>query len=178
VFGLAVRLAILAAVLVGGWMLLRTVADPSAVGNASMAPTLAKGDHVLIDRVTLRVQDPTRFELVAVHRPLPHGKLGTQTYLRRIVGMPGDTLWEKGGHIWVKQAGTRPFTLAEPYVLGKHATAGRPFGKITIPLGFYFVLGDNRAVAYDSRQWGLEPRAGIIGVVRLRYSPLSHFGLL
>jgi signal peptidase I len=50
--------------------------------------------------------------------------------------------------------------------------------RTTIPKGYYLMLGDNRQVSDDSRGWGLEPRSGIIGIVRARYWPISRAGTL
>ena len=48
---------------------------------------------------------------------------------------------------------------------------------MTIPKGYYLMMGDNRGISDDSRDWGLEPRDGIIGVARARYWPIRRIGL-
>ena len=56
--------------------------------------------------------------------------------------------------------------------------AGRSLQRTVIPKGYYLLMGDNRGISDDSRDWGLEPRSGIIGVARARYWPIRRIGTL
>jgi signal peptidase I len=95
--------------------------------------------------------------------------------VKRVIALPGETVWAKGGHVWIKDKGKATFQLKEPYTHGKVTT---DLPRETIPPGFYLMLGDNRSISEDSRIWGLEPRDGLIGIARIRYWPLGRLGLL
>jgi signal peptidase I len=186
VLTLAVALAI-------AWLAQAYVIKPYQVPTPSMEPTLMVGDRVLADRLTLDFESPHRFQIVVFHPPtcvaghMAQGACNTTnrtfrngvsstTYIKRVIGLPGETVWFAKGRVWVQDPGKTPFSLSEPYVFGHNATAGAALPRTHIPAGYYLMLGDNRAVSDDSRSWGLEPRAGIIGVARARYWPLSRIG--
>jgi signal peptidase I len=175
------------------WLGQAYVVKPYKVPTPSMVPTLEPGDRVLADRLTLDFESPSRGEIIVFHPPhcvpghndstgvctttdlkLRDG-LANTTFVKRLIGLPGETVWAKNGHVFVKDKGKPPVELSEPY------THGQPTDDLprqTIPAGFYLMLGDNRGVSEDSRTWGLEPRDGLIGIARLRYWPLGRIGLL
>jgi signal peptidase I len=99
-----------------------------------------------------------RGDLVAFHTPPPAAERCGEggTYLKRVIGVPGDTLVYDGRVL--KIDGKR---VPEPYV--KHP--GGEAGVWKVPAGAYFVLGDNRAQSCDSRVWGPLPERNVIGVV-------------
>jgi signal peptidase I len=185
-------LAIAAAI---AWTAQAFVVKPYTVPTGSMEPTLMPGDYVLADRISLDFENPGRYQIVVFHPPhctaghnasqgvcdtpdlkYRDGSAGT-TFIKRVIGLPGDTVYPQGGHLWVKPAGGgKAFALHEPYVEHGQELAGLPLHRMTIPKGYYLLLGDNRALSDDSRGWGLEPRGEIIGVARVRYWPLSRIG--
>ena len=189
----AVTLAVALAI---AWLAQAFVIKPYQVPTPSMVPTLEPGDRVLADRLTLDFENPHRFQIVVFHPPsctpghvddtgvctttdrADRSGLAGTTYIKRVIGLPGDTVWAQGGKVWVKDAGKPAFSLQEPYVFDHRPVAGRTLTRTTIPPGFYLLLGDNRGVSDDSRSWGLEPRGGIIGVARARYWPLGRIGTL
>ncbi len=93
-----------------------------------------------------------------------------------MIGLPGETVWAKGGHVWIKDKGKPAFQLHEPYTHGK-PTNDLP--RETIPPGLLPACSATTAsISDDSRIWGLEPRGGMIGIARVRYWPLGRIGLL
>jgi signal peptidase I len=190
----ALTLAVAAAI---AWAAQAFVVKPYTVPSASMEPTLEPGDYVLADRLSLDFTSPQRYQIVVFHPPhctaghnadenvcatpdlrYRDGAAGT-TFIKRVIGLPGETVWGQGGRVWVKPAGGgAAFPLHEPYVLGGRELAGLPLPRTHVPAGYYLLLGDNRALSDDSRGWGLEPRADILGVARVRYWPLSRIGRL
>ena len=189
----AVTLAIALAI---AWLAQAFVIKPYRVPTPSMVPTLLPGDRVLADRLSLDFGDPHRFQVVVFHPPhcaVPHsdgmgvctspdlalrdGLAGT-TFIKRVIGLPGETVWSQDGKIWVQDPGKPKFSLAEPYVQDHQEIAGRALQRTTIPNGYYLLMGDNRGISDDSRDWGLEPRDGIIGVARARYWPIRRIGTL
>ena len=189
----AVTLAIALAI---AWLAQAFVIKPYRVPTPSMVPTLLPGDRVLADRLTLDFGTPHRFQIVVFHPPhctapnsdgmgvctspdrtFRDGLAGT-TFIKRVIGLPGETLWSQDGKIWVQDAGKPKFSLDEPYVNDHQEVAGRALQRVEIPKGYYLLMGDNRGISDDSRDWGLEPRGGIIGVARARYWPIRRIGSL
>ena len=169
------------------------VVKPYKVPTPSMVPTLEPGDRVLADRLSLDFENPGRGQIVVFHPPhcrsgfddasgvcttprlsLRQG-LASTTFVKRVIGLPGETVWAKGGHVFIKDKGKPAFQLKEPYTHGK-PTNDLPRQKI--PSGYYLMLGDSRVISDDSRTWGLEPRGGMIGIARVRYWPLGRIGIL
>jgi signal peptidase I len=178
------------------WVIQAFVVKPYVVPTSSMEPTLMPGDHVLADRVSTEIGNPSRYQIVVFHPPhctAPHddgdgvcttpalryrdGAAGT-TYIKRVIGVPGDVVSVRDGHIWVRHDGGAPFRLHEPFVLDGDEVGGLRLRRTVVPAGYYLLLGDNRAVSDDSRAWGLEPRGDILGVARARYWPLDRLGTL
>jgi signal peptidase I len=159
------------------------VAKPYRIPSASMEPTLhcarpANGclgrfsDRVIANRLVYRFQEPKRGDIVVFHTPpaaetaCPSGG----TFIKRIVGLPGEVVSMREGHVLIDGVGLR-----EPY-LGA-AYRGRESGSWgRVPARSYFVLGDNRAMSCDSRRWGVVPRGSIIGRAELRYWPPARVG--
>ena len=176
------------------WSAQAFVVKPYTVPSGSMEPTLMPGDYVLADRLSLDFENPSRYQIVVFHPPhctaghnadkgvcdttdlkYRNGAAGT-TFIKRVIGLPGDTIWPSHGHLWVKPANGKAFRLNEPYVANGKELAGLPLHRMTIPKGYYLMLGDNRLLSDDSRGWGLEPRGDIIGIARVRYWPLGRIG--
>jgi signal peptidase I len=168
------------------------VVKPYRVPSVSMSPTLEPGDRLIADRLSLAFRDPARGEIVVFHPPTcvtgqnKDGVCSTadrtrrvgassQTFVKRVIGLPGELIWAKAGHVWVKAAGKRAIRLAEPYLNGVRTAS---FARTLIPAHCYFMMGDNRHNSYDSRVWGCEPRSDILGIARIRYWPLDHIGIL
>ncbi|MGN6379868.1 MAG: signal peptidase I [Gaiellales bacterium] len=192
--GIVETVLTLAVAAVIAWTAQAYVVKPYTVPSASMEPTLEPGDYVLADRISLDFTNPSRYQIVVFHPPhctpghdgekdvcnttslkYRDGAAGT-TFIKRVIGLPGDTVYPQNGHLWVKPAGGKAFQLHEPYVANGNELAGLPLHRMTIPKGYYLMLGDNRLLSDDSRGWGLEPRGDIIGVARVRYWPLGRLG--
>jgi signal peptidase I len=178
------------------WVIQAFVVKPYVVPTSSMEPTLMPGDHVLADRVSMEFGNPSRYQIVVFHPPhctaghndgdgvcttpllrYRDGAAGT-TYIKRVIGVPGDVVTQRDGHIWVRHDGGKPFELHEPFVLNGNQVGGLQLRRTVVPAGYYLLLGDNRTVSDDSRAWGLEPRGDILGVARARYWPLDRLGTL
>jgi signal peptidase I len=160
------------------------VANPYRIPSSSMEPTLhcAKpalgcqagfSDRVLANRFIYRFRAPRRGEIVVFRAPLAAARMcqGGGIYVKRLVGMPGDTVAERDGFLTID--GRR---MEEPYVNpGERDTQSRTFG--TVPPGHYFFMGDNRTASCDSRTWGTVDRANLIGPVFATYWPPQRIGL-
>ena len=136
------------------------------VSGACMQPHLFTGERVLANKMAYHLGEPKRGEIVIFNYP----KDLTQIYVKRIIGLPGETVAIRNGGVFIN--GRR---LAEPY---KTYTAHGDMASRTIPSGEYFVMGDNRDVSDDSRYWGDLPRTDIIGEAVACYWPPSHCQIL
>ncbi len=115
------------------------------VSSESMAPTLRPGDVVLVDRLTYEFASPKRGDLLVFRVP----QADDRDFLKRVIGVPGDTVAERGGQIWVNGTPlTRSMRVAPTHV------AVQSIPPVQVPAGRYFVLGDNPNASLDSRLWG------------------------
>jgi signal peptidase I len=162
------------------------VAKPYVIPSPSMEPTLhcAKpadscqgriNDRVIANRVAYRLRDPKRGQIVVFEAPQGAERCGQgdggSTFVKRIVGLPGELVSERKGVIFVD--GKR---LVEPYV--EPSLRGASDGRWPrVAAGHYFVLGDNRTHSCDSRTWGTVPRDRLIGPVTLTYWPPTRLSL-
>ena len=169
-----VQIVILAALL---FLVVSTlVAEPFEVEQRSMEPTLASGDHILIDKLSPRWSPYARGDVIVFHAP---GQYDAEVipYLKRIVGMPGDTIQIENGRIFLTPDRGVPTRLDERYLA--EGETSLPQGlegrrEWTVPENAYFVLGDNRSESVDSRTFGAIPHDRIVGRAWLRYLPVDR----
>ena len=161
------------------------VVNPYRIPSSSMEPTLhcakpgdwclaGTNDRVLVNRLAYRFESPKRGQIVVFTAPPATGRCGPgdggSTFVKRLIGLPGDTVTERNGLISVN--GKR---LAEPYV--EPALRDHQSGRWQVPAGRYFFLGDDRVHSCDSRVWGSVPRHSLIGPVLLTYWPPDRISL-
>jgi len=140
--------------------------QPFFVQGMSMEPNFHNGDYLIVDEITYRFMDPQRGEVVVFKYP----KSPTQRYIKRIIGLPEETINIKEGQISIiNQNGT--WILDESDYLLEAYTGGEI--KVSLSKDEYFVLGDNRAFSSDSRRWGALSREFIVGKVYLRAWPFT-----
>lgn len=147
--------------------LVRTfLAQPFLVSGSSMEPNFNNGNYLLVDELTYHLRAPERGEVIVFHYP----KDTSVYFIKRIIGLPGETVSITGGVVTVTDKGQKE-VLKEPYI----ADPGT-FSDFTETLGpgQYFVMGDNRNASFDSRSWGPVPASDIVGLVRLRLWPLNE----
>ncbi len=147
------------------------IAQPFVVQGESMHPTFEDGNYLIVDELTYRFQNPERGDVVIFRAP-PNPK---EFYIKRIIGLPGETVHISSGQITVTKANGTTITLTEPYAVIEDASY-----MLDSVLGpnQYFVMGDNRPNSSDSRIWGPLPRANIVGRAYIRLLPFSSIGVL
>lgn len=125
-------------------------------------------DRVIADRLAYEVGSPERGQVVVFTAPTAAAKCGLgdggKTFVKRLIGLPGDTVTERDGYVSVNGR-----ALREPYLqadLRDHKT-----GSWHVPAGHYFFLGDDRINSCDSRIWGSVARSKLIGPVIATYWP-------
>lgn len=157
------------------------VAKPYRIPTPSMEPTLhcAKpgawclgsfSDRVIANRLAYDFGSPERGQIVVFKAPPAAVTCGGgegETFVKRLIGLPGDLVSERDGYIYVNG---RP--QAERYV--EPALRDRDSGTWRVARGRYFFLGDDRAHSCDSRTWGTVPRRNLIGPIVLTYWPPSR----
>ncbi len=124
-----------------------TIGQARVIPSGSMEDTLLIGDHLIMSK--------------------PPFAPDTPDYVKRVIGLPGDSVEIHDGSVWVN--GQR---LKENYTTGRTEPYDlrQPF---TVPPNCYFVMGDNRGNSYDSRFWGCVPRNDIIGTPVMIYMSLD-----
>lgn len=153
-------------------LLLRTyVVQSFYIPSTSMAPTLQVGDRVLVNKLSYRFHDPHRGDIVVFRAP-PHATDGSiKDLIKRIVGLPGETIEGRDGRIYIN--GT---VLKEPWL--PKDVQSRTFGPEKVDARSYWVLGDNRLDSKDSTFFKSVPRSLIIGRAFIRIWPFASFGFL
>jgi signal peptidase I len=131
--------------------------QPMRVTSGSMAPTIAVGDLVVVQRSSAPVR---HMDVVVVEDPAGDGLL-----VKRAVALAGDTVGLEDGVLVINGA-----TVCETAV-DQSRVDGVYFGPVTVPPGQVFVLGDERGNSIDSRNFGPVRAAAVLGFVRVRLWP-------
>jgi signal peptidase I len=158
------------------------IAQPFRVPTSSMEPTLlcarptqgctaSLNDRVIVAKIVYRFRDPRRGEIAVFHAPADAKTSCSEggTYLKRVIGIPGDKVAERKGFIYLDGR-----KLREPYVrAGERDNGSGSWPRLG--RGRYFVLGDNRSGSCDSRVWGSVARSAFVGPVVATYWPPTRW---
>jgi signal peptidase I len=174
---------------------------PYVIPSKSMLPTLEVGQRVLVDRASHRLGGDPKLGEITVFKPpagadradnqcgvpgegpsndgpsshrscsRPMAGTGTKAFVKRVVGLPGDVITVRGGH--VIRNGRR---AVEPFIASCGGAPECNLGEVIVPPGDYFLMGDNRGDSDDSRYWGPVPRDQIIGHAVATYWPPGRIG--
>ncbi|HLY50613.1 MAG TPA: signal peptidase I [Solirubrobacteraceae bacterium] len=171
------------------------IVKPYRIPSPSMVPTLDIGQRVLTDRL---ISHPSVGDIVVFHPPAganplspacgdpnqgsghgqacdqPTAKESSQTFIKRVVAGPGDTIYIKDGHVY-RNGVREKDSYTEPCGGADGCNFLTP---IKIPPGDYFMMGDNRGASDDSRFWGPVPNKWVIGVAFFTYWPPDRIGFL
>lgn len=149
------------------------IVAPYIVVGASMEPTFDNYHYLLIDKLTYRFAEPQRGDVLVLDLPQNESR----ALIKRLVGLPGDTVIIKDNHVIIEDAAhPQGFTLDEPY-LSPENLGGATDIRVTLRPGEYYVLGDNRRVSSDSRIWGVLPKDDVVGRVFIRLFPFDKLGI-
>ena len=131
-----------------------------------MENTIMTGDRVIGSRLSYRFGDPKRGDIVIFH--FPDDPTGTIYYVKRIIGLPGDTVDIIDGKVYLNGFKT---PLDEPYI--REPMDPEPPARFEVPEDSYFMMGDNRNFSADARRWENKyvKRDKIIAKVLFRYYP-------
>ncbi|MDQ6745984.1 MAG: signal peptidase I [Actinomycetota bacterium] len=172
---------------------------PYRIPSGSMLPTLHINQRVLVNRLGSHFSTPHLGDITVFHPPADPSRCAdsaqgdnstaatraqacdrqqqqesTQTFIKRVVGLPGDRISIRDGHVIRNGVEER-----DPYIVpcGGATTCNFPRA-ITVPRGDYYMMGDNRPDSEDSRYWGPVPKPWIIGKAFFTYWPPDRVGLL
>jgi signal peptidase I len=160
------------------------VVNPYRIPSSSMEPALhcarpgfrceaGISDRVLANRLVYHFRNPRRGDVVVFQTPPKAAKEcgAAGTYVKRLVGLPGETWSETNGYVYIDGR-----KLEESYLRPgrRDMDTWKPR---RIPRGHYFFMGDNRQYSCDSRKWGSVPRANIVGEVFATYWPPRRVSL-
>lgn len=143
----------------------------STIGD-SMNPRLENGDITLMNRLVYEVRKPKRGEVIAFR---PNGSETSHCYIKRVIGLPGETVSYEDGRILIDGE-----AIEENYVTTQIEDAGLLEEPISLGQDEYFVLGDDRKNSEDSRSAnvGNVKQSEIAGKVWIVISPIKHFGFV
>jgi signal peptidase I len=148
------------------FLVIRFAIQSYRVSGPSMLPGLQTDDYVLVNKIAYLFHAPERGDVIVFHYPLDT----SEDFIKRVIGLPGDTVSLDNKTVQVDGV-----ALHEPYI----SEAYNPSGKtIKVPMDEYFVLGDNRPLSDDSRDWGFVPKADLVGKAVIVYWPLSNWELI
>jgi len=147
------------------------IAQPFIVNGNSMVPTFEHSEYLIVDEISYRLSAPERGDVIVFRYPRDRSKF----FIKRIIGLPNDTVIIEGSQITIKNDGVPDgFLIDEPFVKNKSTN----FLETTLGDNEYFVMGDNRTASSDSRIWGPVERKEIVGRVVLRLIPLNALSYL
>ena len=154
------------------------------IPSESMTPTLKVGDRVLVNKLSYKLHDVNRGDVVVFEAPEDESTPGVKDLVKRVIGLPGETVELRDGQVFVVE---KP--LSEPYVEdGETTTPTQDFAgecappvsetECTVPADSYLVFGDNRNESKDGRVFGPIKESDIVGRVFVRIWPLGDIGFL
>jgi signal peptidase I len=152
--------------------------QPVRVIGSSMYPTLSNQDYLIASTIDYRFHAPQRGDIVILHDPYD----ASLDFIKRVIGLPGDHLLIRGGHVYIDGR-----LLTEPYLNNQEqwtvnadwpATGAQGPDGALVPANEYFVMGDNRNHSSDSRSFGWVPRSSIQSRGWIRVLPLPYLGTI
>jgi len=155
------------------------VAEPFVVNGASMDPTFSTGQFLIVDRLSYRFSNPSRGDVIVFKYPNDPSIY----YIKRIIGLPGETVALNDGNITITHPEDTEFTanyplgliLNEPYISSIHKSHDN--STTTLDADNFFVMGDNRLQSSDSRVWGDLNKDLIVGRPIVRLLPIPTISI-
>lgn len=148
------------------------IAQPFIVSGTSMFPTFHNKDYLIVDEISYKIGNPHRGDVVIFKYP----KDTTKYFIKRIIGLPGETISIKAGKITIKNSEHLDgIILDEPYVENHSEDS---MGEKVLGTDEFFVMGDNRTASSDSRYWGVLPKKLMTGRALVRLFPFSDINVM
>jgi signal peptidase I len=145
------------------------------IPSDSMEPTLHKGDRVLVNKLSYKLHDVHRGDVIVFKRPEAAKSANPdddiEDLIKRVIGLPGDTIETVDGVIYINDE-----PLPEPYLPDGTRSDSPPVERQVVPDGHLFMMGDNRGNSQDSRYFGPIDEDLIVGRAFVRIYPLGDIG--
>jgi signal peptidase I len=173
------------------------VAEARYIPSGSMEPTLQIDDRLIVDKVSYRVSNPQRGDIVVFDptETLQKKYKATDAFIKRVIGLPGDTVEVRNDRVTINgkplkenyPSTVHPDQMTELYakLQQKNPNVGNwspdakgPDWKGKVPTGEYLVLGDHRSNSLDGRSWGFVPKNKIVGKAIFKFWPINRTGLI
>ena len=149
------------------------ILQPHKIKGNSMEPNYHDGEYLLTDKLTYRLKNPSRGDVIVFKPPVSQD----EEYIKRIIALPGETISIRDGKYYINGK-----QLQENYIPNSIYTNGKSFlpnnTDKTVPANSYFVSGDNRESSSDSRYWGFISKEAITGKAWLIYWPIKSMGTI
>ncbi len=149
-------------------LIITFVYQPVRVEGTSMMPRLENSDRLFINKFIYHFSAIKRGDVVVFHYPRDPEK----SYIKRVIALPGDRIQIISGRVWLNG---KP--LSELYVPARYRD-NRSMALMTVPPGYYFVMGDHRSISDDSRDFGPVKRSLIYGKAVFIYWPAKDAGVV
>lgn len=146
--------------------------QPFIVRGESMVPNLQQGNYLIIDEISHKIGKFQRGDIIVFKYPID----SSQRFIKRIIGLPGETIIIKDGKITISKNGENSNLNEIKYLPNILKTDGNIETYLNVDQ--YFVLGDNRQFSSDSRIWGTVSEKDIIGRAVFRVYPLSKMSFI
>ncbi len=140
------------------------------IPSESMDPTLKKDDRVLVNKLSYRMHDVHRGDIIVFKAP-PTVDESIKDLVKRVIALPGETVEGKESMVWIDGE-----PLEESYL--QEGVVTLDFPATVVPPESYWVMGDNRVNSQDSRVFQFVPEGDIVGRVFIRILPVNRISLL
>lgn len=157
--------AIVIAVLLA-FILRAFILSTSIVDGDSMYPVLEDGERILFNKIIYTISEPDRGDIVIIQQL-------DKNYVKRVIGLPNETIEMRGHTLYINDK-----AQSTSFIRPSDERLTGDFGPLKIPDNKYFVMGDNRAISYDSRhELGFIDRTDIVGRSEIIIYPFKEIEL-
>jgi signal peptidase I len=170
---LLAELAEIGLLALGLYLVIQFAVQTVHVIGLSMYPTLDNDDYLIASKLDYRFHAPDRGDIIILQSPIDESK----DYIKRVIGLPGERLLIRDGHVYINGQLLRENYLRhdEPWTINANWPLDSSNG-VVVPPNYYFVMGDNRNRSSDSRSFGPIRRDEIAEKAWLRVWPVTHAG--
>jgi len=150
------------------------------IPSLSMSPTLDVGDRVLVNKLSYRLHDVHRGDVVVFERPSSETSSTIPDLIKRVVGLPGESVTIDNGSVFINGEKLNESYLPDGVITSTANAPNKcsPQAPCVVPPGQVWVMGDNRGDSKDSRYFGPIDESTIVGRAFITVWPFGRFGLL
>lgn len=147
---------------------------PFEVKGDSMFPNLHDRNYLITNVISQKIGDPKLGDVVVFKAPNDPDK----DFIKRVIGVAGDRVGIKDGLVYLNGKRLNETAYLNPEIKTYGGSFLSEGNDVTVPEGYFFVIGDNRSYSSDSREWGFVPKKNIIGSAFFIYWPVNYAGAI